>query len=81
MRRCDSWNGNRVGHKDFKFPREGTNRSNDLCTLKTSEHSVLQRTMRNDVPEIEKNAKLTVVTTMRPFVGYRKSELPLVLGT
>jgi hypothetical protein len=81
MRRCDSWNGNRVGHDDFKFSREGTNSSDDLCGLKTSEHSVLQRTMRTYVPEMAKNVKLTVVTTMQPFGGCRKSELPLVLGT
>jgi hypothetical protein len=37
--------------------------------------------MRNDVPEMVKNVKLTVVITMRRFGGYRKSELPLVLGT
>ena len=30
---------------------------------------------------MEKNAKLTVVTTMQLFGGCRKSELPLVLGT
>jgi len=81
MRRCDSWDGNRVGHDDFKFSREDTNRSDDLRALKTSEHSVLQRTMRNYVPELEKNVKLTVVITMPPFGGCRESELPLILGT
>ena len=47
MRGCNSRDGNCVGHEDFEFSRKEASRSDDLCALKPSEHSALQRTMRN----------------------------------